>query len=76
MFTDVNAKVRACNPFQLFSSKKKLPALPLVPVKTKAPFQQWLLDFIEEIHPQLSTQHKCIMNAIDYFKKWVEAIPN
>jgi hypothetical protein len=39
LFTDVNAKVRACNPFQLFSSKKKLPALPLILVKAKSPFQ-------------------------------------
>ena len=38
LFTDVNAKVRACNPYQLFAGKQKIPALPLVPVKTKAPF--------------------------------------
>jgi hypothetical protein len=58
LFTDVNTKVRACNSCQLFSGKQKLPALPLVPVKTKAPFQQWGLDFIGEIHPQSSAQHK------------------
>jgi hypothetical protein len=75
LFTDVNAKVRACNPCQLFSGKKNLPALPLVPVKTEAPFQQWGLDFIGEIHPQSSAQHKWILTATDYFTKWVEAIP-
>jgi len=46
IFTDVNAKVRACNPFQLFSGKQNIPALPLVPVKIETPFQQWGLDFI------------------------------
>jgi hypothetical protein len=76
LFTDVNGKVRACNSFQLFSGKKKIHALPLIPVKTEAPFQQWGLYFIGEIHPQSSTQHKCILNATDYFKKWVESIPN
>jgi hypothetical protein len=75
LFTDVNAKVRACNPCQLFSGRQKLPALPLVLVKTKAPFQQWALDFIGDIHPQSSTQHKWISTATDYFTKWVEAIP-
>ena len=39
LFVDVSAKVRACNPYQLFSGKQKLPALPLVPVKTEALFQ-------------------------------------
>jgi transposase InsO family protein len=71
----VNSKVRTCNPCQLFSGKQKIPALPLVPVKTEAPFQQWGLVFIGEIHPQSSAQHKWILTAIDYFMKWVEAIP-
>jgi hypothetical protein len=74
LFTDVNAKVRSCNSFQLFSGKQKLHVLPLIPVKTKAPFQQWGIYFIGEIHPQSSTQHKWILTAIDYFMKWVEAI--
>ena len=39
IFSDVNAKVRACNPCQLFAGKQKLLVLPLVPVKTEAPFQ-------------------------------------
>jgi hypothetical protein len=75
IFSDVNIKVRACNPCQLFAGKQKLPALPLVPVKTEAPFQQWGLDFIGEINPHSSAQHKWILTATDYFTKWVEAIP-
>jgi hypothetical protein len=38
LFTDVNDKVRSCNPCQLFLRKKKILALALVPVKTKALF--------------------------------------
>jgi hypothetical protein len=49
--------------------------MPLVPVKTKAPFQQWGLDFIGEINPHSSAQHRWILTVTDYFTKWVEAIP-
>ena len=47
----------------------------LVPIKKEAPFQQWGLDFIGEINPHSSTQHRWILTATDYFTKWVEAIP-
>jgi hypothetical protein len=75
LFSYVNIKVRACNPCQLFARKQKLPALPLVLVKTKAPFQKWGLDFIGEINPHSSAQHKWILTTTDYFTKWVEDIP-
>jgi hypothetical protein len=74
LFSNVNAKVRACDPCQLFVGKQKLPELPLVPVKTKAPFQQWGLDFIGKINPHSIAQHKWILTTTDYFNKWVEAI--
>jgi hypothetical protein len=70
----VNSKVRAYRECQLFVGKQNLPTLPLVPIKNEAPFQQWDLDFIGEIHPQSSAQHKWILTATNYFSKWVEAI--
>jgi hypothetical protein len=75
IFSDVNAKVHACNPCQLFAGKQKLSALPLVLVKSEAPFQQWGLDFIGDINPHSSAQHKWILTTTYYFTKWVEAIP-
>jgi hypothetical protein len=75
LFTDVNAKVRACRECQLFARKQNLPAFPLVLIKNEALFQQWGLKFIGEIHPQSSAQHKWILTATDYFSKWVESIP-
>jgi hypothetical protein len=75
LFSDVNSKVRTYNPCELFIGKHKLPTIPLVPIKTEAPFQQWGLDFIGEINPHSSAQHKWILISIDYFTKWVEAIP-
>jgi hypothetical protein len=75
LFSEVNAKVRSCKECHIFAGKQKLPSLPLVPIKVEAPFQQWGLDFIGEIHPASSAQHKWILTATDYFSKWVEAIP-
>jgi hypothetical protein len=75
LFTNVNARVGAWNSCQLFFGKKNLPSLTLIPVKDEAPFQQWSLDIIREIHLQLSAQHRWILTATDYFTKWVEAIP-
>jgi transposase InsO family protein len=49
--------------------------MPLIPVKTEAPFQQWGLDFIGEINPHSSAQHIWILTATNYFTKWVEVIP-
>lgn len=41
----------------------------------EAPFQQWGLDFIGEIHPHSSGQHIWILTTTYYFTKWVEEIP-
>ena len=49
--------------------------LPVNPISVEAPFQQWGLDFIGKINPNSSGQHKWILIAIDYFTKWIEAIP-
>eukprot|EP00253_Pinus_taeda_P009580 PITA_09580 len=38
--------------------------------------QKWGLDFISEIHPSSSAQHKWILTATDYFTKWIEVIPS
>jgi hypothetical protein len=75
LFTNVNAKVRTCKQCQLFAGKQNLHALPLVPDKVEAPFQQSSLDFIGKIHPRSSSQHKWILTSTDYFSKWVEVIP-
>ena len=49
--------------------------LPLIPISVETPFQQQGLDFIGEISPIYSGQHRWILTATDYFTKWVEAIP-
>ena len=41
----------------------------------QTPFQLWGIDFIGEISNKSSGGHSWILNATDYFTKWVEAIP-
>jgi hypothetical protein len=48
---------------------------PLQPVIIEHPFQQWGLDVIGEINPNSSQLHKYILTTIDYFTRWMEAIP-
>jgi transposase InsO family protein len=47
----------------------------LKPISVEALFRQWGLDFIGEIHPSSSTQHKWILTTTYYFTKWIEAVP-
>lgn len=58
----------------MFARKKILATLPLVPVLVQAPFLQWGLGFIGEIHPPSRSQHKWILTTTYYFTKWVEEI--
>ncbi|XP_024630314.1 uncharacterized protein [Medicago truncatula] len=39
------------------------------------PFRGWALDVIGEIKPKSSKGYKYILVGIDYFTKWIEAIP-
>eukprot|EP00253_Pinus_taeda_P009637 PITA_09637 len=75
LFADVKKFVVSCHKCQIFEEKRKLLPLPLKPISTEKPFQLWGLDFIGEIHPSSSGQHKWILTAADYFTKWIEAIP-
>ena len=63
-----------CHKCQIFDGKRKVLPLPLNPITIEDPFQQWGLDFIGEINPNSSGQHKWILTATDYFTKWIEAI--
>eukprot|EP00253_Pinus_taeda_P014804 PITA_14804 len=75
LFADVKKFALSCHKCQIFEGKRKLLPFPLKPISTEKPFQQWGLDFIGEIYPSSSGQHKWILTATDYFTKWIEAIP-
>ena len=44
-------------------------------ISVEAPFMQWGLNFIGEINPPYSMQHKCILMSTNYFTQWIEEIP-
>jgi hypothetical protein len=75
IFADVYKGVTTCHECQIFEGKRKLFPLPLKPILVEAPFQQWGLDFIGEINPTSSGQHKWILVDTYYFYKWIEAVP-
>ena len=75
MFRDIYKRIASCHECQMFEGKRNLMPMPLVPIYVEAPFQQWGLYFIGEIHPPSSGQHRWILTATDYFTKWIEAIP-
>eukprot|EP00253_Pinus_taeda_P007413 PITA_07413 len=75
IFSDVKKFTTACHKCQVFEGKRKLLPLPLRPIATERPFQQCGMDFIGEINPSSSGQHRWILTATDYFTKWIEAIP-
>lgn len=58
----------------IFHGKRKILPLPLWPILVSAPFQQWGLYFVGEIHPPSKSQRKWILTATYYFRKWIEAI--
>jgi hypothetical protein len=75
LFNDIFTIVRACNECHKFAGKQKLLSLPLKPITASGPFQQWGLDFIGEVNPPSSEQHKWIIIATNYFTKWIEVVP-
>eukprot|EP00253_Pinus_taeda_P025084 PITA_25084 len=75
VFSDIKKFSTSCHKCQVFEGKRKLVPLPLRPIATERPFQQWGLDFMGEINPSSSSQHRWILTATDYFTKWIEAIP-
>ncbi|XP_050368898.1 uncharacterized protein LOC126786994 [Argentina anserina] len=60
---------------QMHGPVQHMPDVPLQPIIKPWPGRGWALDFIGEIHPNSSLQHKHILLATDFFTKWVEAIP-
>jgi hypothetical protein len=75
IFFYVYKEVSKCHECQIFDGKRKLYPFPLNPISIESPFIQWGLDFIGDILPQSSAQHKWILKTTYYFPKWIEAIP-
>jgi hypothetical protein len=66
--------VKKCHPCQVFTQKMRLHPAPLHPVITIGPFTKWGVDFVD-CNPTSAGGNQHIIMAIDYFTKWVEAMP-
>jgi hypothetical protein len=58
-----------------FGNIQKSQAAAMNPIIKLWPFRGWGIDLIDQVYPPSSKGHKFVLVAIDYFTKWVEAIP-
>ncbi|XP_057432184.1 uncharacterized protein LOC130724933 [Lotus japonicus] len=75
MLKDCIEYAKSCAECQKHAGIQHVPASELHSIVKPWPFRGWALDLIGQIHPSSSKQHDYIIVAIDYFTKWVEAIP-
>lgn len=60
---------------QKHSGIQHVPSSDLHSIVKPWPFRGWALDITGEVKPSLSKGHIYILVGIDYFTKWIEAIP-
>jgi hypothetical protein len=65
---------KKCHPCQIFSRKMRAHPTPMFPVITIGPFTKWGIDYTT-CNPPSARGHRYIIVAVDYFTKWVEAMP-
>jgi hypothetical protein len=66
---------KGCQGCQEHAGIQRVPVSELHSIVKPWPFRRWALDVIGEIKPKSSKGHKYILVWIDYFTKWIEAIP-
>jgi hypothetical protein len=59
---------------QFFSQKMRAHPSPMFPVITVGPFTKWGIDYAT-CNPPSARGHRYIIVAVDYFMKWIEAMP-
>ena len=74
IFKDCIDVVKRCHPCQVFACNMCSKPAPLHPIITVGLFTKWGLDFMD-CNPALAGGNHDIIVAIDYFMKWVEAMP-
>jgi hypothetical protein len=66
---------KGCESCQKFRYVESGPASMLHPIIKPWSFYGWALDFIGQIHPALSKDHRFVLVATNYFTKWTQVIP-
>jgi hypothetical protein len=75
MLEDCFKYYKGCQDFQRFGKIQIVPASAMNPIIKPWPFRGWGMDMIGKINPPSSKGHQFILAVIDYFTKWVEAVP-
>jgi hypothetical protein len=66
---------KGCESCQKFGDVQLDLATMLHPIIKPWMFCSWALDFIGQIHPATSKGHRFVLVALDYFTKWMKAVP-
>ncbi|CAJ2637725.1 unnamed protein product [Trifolium pratense] len=75
MLKDCIDFAKGCQECQKHAGVQHVPASELHSIIKPWPFRGWALDLIGEIKPASSKNQKYIIVGVDYFTKWIEAIP-
>ena len=75
MLKDCVKFAKGCQECQVHTGIQHVPASELHSIVKPWPFRGWALDLIGEIRPASSKSQKYILVGIDYFTKWIEAVP-
>ena len=75
IFKDCINVVKTCHPCQIFSWKMRTHLAPLRPIVSVGHFAKWCIDFTM-CNPPSTVGHHYIIVVVDYFTKWVEAMPS
>jgi hypothetical protein len=75
MLEDSFKYYKGCQACQRFRKIQMVPTSVMNPIIKPWPFRGWGMDMIGKINPPSSKGHQYILAIMDYFTKWVEAIP-
>jgi hypothetical protein len=75
MLEDSFKYYKGCQACQRFEKIQMVPASVMNPIIKPWPFRGWGMDMIDKINPPSGKGHQYILAIMDYFTKWVEAIP-
>lgn len=74
IFKDCMNVVKKCHLFHVFTNNMCAHPAPLFPVIAVGPFSRWGINFTT-CTPTSAEGHRYIIVGVDYFTKWVEAMP-
>jgi hypothetical protein len=66
--------VKKCHPCQIFYQKMWTHPVPMFPFIIVGPFTKWSIDYTT-CNPPSAREHIYIIITVEYFTKWVEAMP-